>query len=36
LSFGASPGRLGEAVERSLTGGNVPLEYQDIIRNYFR
>lgn len=32
----ASPGRLGEAVERSLTGGNVPLEYQDIIRNYFR
>ncbi len=36
LPPGASPGRLGEAVERSLTGGNVPLEYQDIIRNYFR
>lgn len=31
-----SPERLGEAVERSLTGGNVPLEYQEIIRNYFR
>lgn len=36
LPPGTTPNQLGEAVERSLTGGNVPLEYQDIIRNYFR
>ncbi len=32
----ATPDSYGEAVERALTGGNVPLEYQEIIRNYFR
>lgn len=32
----AVPAGYGEAVERALTGGNVPLEYQEIIRNYFR
>ena len=36
LPPGASPAGYGEAVERALTGGTVPLEYQEIIRNYFR
>src|SRR5690625_3399693 len=36
LPPGSAPGTYGEAVERALTGGNVPLEYQEIIRNYFR
>lgn len=36
LPPGVSPGQLGQAVERSLTEGTVPLEYQEVIRNYFR
>lgn len=36
LPEGASPARFGEALERSLTGGHVPFEYQEIIRDYFR
>lgn len=36
LPDGASPARFGEALERSLTGGHVPFEYQEIIRDYFR
>lgn len=36
LPPGSSPVTYGQAVERSLTEGSVPLEYQEIIRNYFR
>ncbi len=36
LPPGSSPASLGEAVERSVTEGSVPLEYQEVIRNYFR
>ena len=36
LPPGTSPASLGEAVERSVTEGSVPLEYQEVIRNYFR
>lgn len=36
LPPGAAATGYGEAVERALTGGTVPLEYQEIIRNYFR
>lgn len=36
LPPGASPSGYGRAVERSLSGGTVPLEYQEVIRGYFR
>ncbi len=33
---GTSPASLGRAVERAVTEGAVPLDYQEVIRNYFR
>lgn len=36
LPPGAAAGDYGRAVERSLSGGNVPLDYQEVIRDYFR
>ena len=36
LPPGAAASDYGRAVERSLSGGNVPLDYQEVIRDYFR
>lgn len=36
LPPGTTPASLGQAVERAITEGTVPLEYQEVIRDYFR
>jgi hypothetical protein len=33
---GSSPGSFSRAEEEALTEGRIPLEYQEVIRNYFR
>ena len=36
LPEGGAPGGFSRAEERAITEGRIPVEYQDIIRNYFR
>ena len=36
LPGGRSAGDYARAVERAITEGSIPVDYQEIIRNYFR
>jgi hypothetical protein len=36
IPLGSAPGSFGSAVEKAVTEGDIPVDYQEIIRNYFR
>ncbi|UCH24577.1 MAG: hypothetical protein JSV66_11545 [Trueperaceae bacterium] len=36
IPLGSSPGSFQSAIEKAVTEGDIPVDYQEIIRNYFR